>query len=64
MVVASLARVHDKTEEVALDYCLDIALAAANNLDVVALKLVLCALAYITREHNLDAHRLHVGSDA
>ena len=59
VVVATLARVHDKAEEVALDYGLYITLAATYNLDVVALELILGAHAHIACEHHLNAHILH-----
>ena len=59
VVVATLARVHNKAEEVALNHGIYITLAATDNLDVVALKFVLCALTHISCEHNLYAHLLH-----
>ena len=63
VVVATLARVHNKAEEVALNHSLNIALAATDNLDVVALELILRTLAHITGKHNLDAHLLHHRGD-
>ena len=59
VVVATLARVHNKAEEVALNHGIYITLAATDNLDVVALQFILCALTHISCEHNLYAHLLH-----
>ena len=59
VVVASLARVHYKASEVAMDYSLDVALAATYDLDVVALEFVFRTLAHVAREHHLYAHGLH-----
>ena len=63
MMMACLARVHNKAEEVTLNHCLDIALTAADNLDVVTLEFVLCTLTHVACEHHLDAHSLHVCCD-
>ena len=63
MVGAALARVEDEAREVTLDHSLDVALAAANDTDVVALELGACTLAHIAGEHQRDAHLLHHRGD-
>ena len=64
VVATTLARVIDKTDKVGADNHIDIATATADNLDIVALKLILCAFAHIASEHYLDAHLLHICGDA
>ena len=63
MVRAALARVEDKATEVTLDHSLDVALAAADDTDVMALELGASTLAHIAGEHQRDAHRLHHRGD-
>ena len=61
---ATLARVEDEAQKVAIDNSVDIALAASNDLYVVRLKLRACALAHTAGEHHLHAHLLQVGGNA
>ena len=63
VVAASLARVLYQAYEVCAHDHLDVAVATAYNLDIMALELTLSSVAHISCEHQLDAHSLHIGGD-
>ena len=61
VVRATLARVGDKAKEVGTHDHLDDTFATANNLDIVALQFILCALPHISCKHHANTHSLHLG---
>ena len=63
VVVALLARVEDKAEQVGLYEGFDIARAATNDSDIILLQHVFRTLAHIARKHNLYAHISQYGGN-
>lgn len=61
---ATLARVEDEAQKVAIDNSVNIALAASNDLYVVCLELCASAIAHTACQHNFYAYLLQVGGDA
>lgn len=64
VVVAPLARIEDKAEQIGLHKGFDIARATANDNNIVSLQNVLGALAHISSQHNLYAHLLQHSGNA
>ena len=63
VMIALLARVENKTEQVGLHKGLNVARATTDNNDVMLLQNILRSLAHISSEHNLYAKGFKVSGD-